>query len=224
VEGQARYDGWADWYAATFTGSQLYRETERCAVRLLGTGPGRLLDLGCGAGPYTSAFAAAGWSVAGVDLSEDQLRLARERGLDVRLADATDLPFEDAHFDAAVSIFTHTDIDDFERALIEAARVVRPGGRLVYVGSHPCFVGPHSLFPGEDTSAPIFHAGYYRDTSRRTEAPGITPDGLRVRVGARHLPLALFLQAFLDAGWRLERVEEPDTHDIPKALALRAGR
>jgi ubiquinone/menaquinone biosynthesis C-methylase UbiE len=221
---QARYDGFADWYAATFSGSQLYRDVESCALRLLGPGPGRLLDMGCGAGPYTAAFVDAGWSVVGVDVSEDQLRLARERGLNVVLADAAALPFGDASLDAIVSIFTHTDIDEFAEALREAARVVRPRGRLVYVGAHPCFVGPHSLFPGEVEPVPTFHAGYYRDTSRRTEAPGITPGGLRIRVGARHLPLALFLQSFLNAGWLLERIEEPDTRDFPKALALRCRR
>ena len=46
-------------------------------------------------------------------MSEDMLRRARERGADVVRADATALPFEAASFDAAVSIFTHSDFDDF---------------------------------------------------------------------------------------------------------------
>jgi ubiquinone/menaquinone biosynthesis C-methylase UbiE len=77
-----------------------------------------------------------GWSVTGVDVSADQLRLARERvGDEVELvqADATELPFADKTFDAALLAFTHTDVDDFEGLVREAARVLHPGARLVYV-------------------------------------------------------------------------------------------
>ena len=54
-----------------------------------------------------------GWSPTGVDVSDDMLRLARARGLDVVQADATALPFPDDSFDAAVSLWTHTDVGDF---------------------------------------------------------------------------------------------------------------
>ena len=77
---RARYDGLADWYEATLLGDPLVPDT---ALRLLGAGPGRLLDVGCGTGFHTVRFAEAGWSVVGIDPSDDQLRLARGRGLDV---------------------------------------------------------------------------------------------------------------------------------------------
>ncbi|TMK95968.1 MAG: class I SAM-dependent methyltransferase [Actinobacteria bacterium] len=51
------------------------------ASRLLGSGPGRLLDVGCGTGFHTVRFVEAAWSVVGVDPSDDQLRLARRRSL-----------------------------------------------------------------------------------------------------------------------------------------------
>jgi len=43
-------------------------------------------------------------------------------------------------------------------------------------------------------------------------------------VGAVHLPLGLFLQAFLDSGFALERFEEPEGRDYPHVVALRARR
>jgi hypothetical protein len=103
----------------------------------------------------------------------------------------------------------------------ELARVLRPGAPLVYLGVHPCFVGPHAFVHGLDV--PELHPGY-RDTSYRQEAPGIWDEGLRAKVGATHLPLGLFLQAFLDAGLRLERVEEPEGREYPHVVALRARR
>jgi SAM-dependent methyltransferase len=118
-------------------------------------------------------------------------------------------------------MFTHTDVDDFGAVLREARRVLVHGGRLVYVGVHPCFVGPHSEEAGPEP--PILHAGY-RDTSRRYEAPGIGPEGLRARVGATHLPLGLYLQTFLDASLALERIEEPGEREFPKLLAVAARR
>lgn len=190
-------------------------------LRLLGDGPGRLLDVGCGGGAHAAAFAEHGWDVSGIDVSAAQVELARVRGVDVVEADAARLPFGDASFDAAVSIFTHTDVDDFAAVLREVARVVRPGGRFVYLGVHPCFVGPHAFV--HDRDVPELHPGY-RDTSYRTEAAGIWSDGLRAKVGASHLPLGLFLQAVVDAPLTLERFEEPKGRDYPHVVALRARR
>jgi SAM-dependent methyltransferase len=214
----ARYDDIAEWY----DGTMVSPADGRLALRLLGTGPGRLLDVGCGGGTHMLAFAEAGWTPVGVDVSEEQLRLARGRGLDVVRARGEELPFEDASFDAAVSMWTHTDVDDFPALLRETARVLRPGGVFAYLGVHPCFVGPHSEFVAGE-GVPRLHPGYRR-TGRYDDAPGISPHGLRARIGAAHLPLGLFLQAFLDAGFRLERVEEPGERDYPVPLALRAVR
>ena len=109
----ARYDGTADWYDTEFLGD-LHDHGLGAGLRLLGPGPGRLLDLGCGTGAHTAVFRdRGGWHVTGIDASEDMLRRARYRGLDVFQADASVLPFEDASFDAEVSTWTHTDIDDF---------------------------------------------------------------------------------------------------------------
>jgi ubiquinone/menaquinone biosynthesis C-methylase UbiE len=217
--GEARYDSIAEWYDAEFATTGLNVAARKVALRLLGDGPGRLLDVGCGGGAHAVTFTEHGWTVTGVDVSPAQLELARGRGIDVVEADAATLPFEDESFHAAVSMFTHTDVDDFAAVVRETARVLRPGGRFVYLGLHPCFVGPHAFV--RDRDVPELHPGY-RDTSYRTEAPGIWGDGLRAKVGATHLPLGLFLHAFLDASLLLELFEEPAGRDYPLIVALRA--
>jgi SAM-dependent methyltransferase len=219
----ARYDGIADWYDTEFQPTRP-SETWEAIVRLLGEPSGSLLDVGCGTGAYAVGLLEQGWDVTGVDVSEDMLRRAGAKGVTAVQADATALPFEDASFDAVISIFTHTDFDDFPGALQEIARVLRPGGPLVYVGAHPCWVGPHSIYDPEG-GVPVFQPDWYRHTGRYTEAPGVWREsGVRIRVGATHLPLGRFLQTFLDAGFRLEQIEEPEEREYPFSLALRWRR
>ena len=221
----ARYDGLADWYetwserpaVAGFSG-----EGAEVVLGLLGPGPGRCLDIGCGGGRLVVALAEAGWTASGVDLSEDQLRVAESRAGAVAemllQADASTLPFTDGEFDAVVSTFTHTDLDDPKSAFREAARVLRAGGRFVYAGAHPCFVGPYAHATEDGVLVP---PGYW-DERLHFDAPGFG-DGVRRLAGARHLPLAGLLNHVAAARLVLDRVEEVHG-DPPGILAFRAVR
>jgi SAM-dependent methyltransferase len=217
VSGVARYDGLAEWYDEHLQGFTL-RWTD--ALRdLLGPGPGRCLDLGCGTGLHFATLAELGWTTTGIDLSADQLRLAaaRDDAVEVVQGDASSLPFADATFDAVASIFTHTDIDDYPGAVREGMRVLVPGGRFVHLGLHPCFVGPFARQMPED-EVPVLFPGY-RDTAWTDDAPGFR-EGLRRRVGMRHLPLADLLQAFVDAGLELDQFAEPGDGVFPHVFAV----
>lgn len=96
----------------------------------------RVLEIGVGLGTDFVRFARAGATAVGVDLTETAVSLVRERlaleGLDghVSVADAEDLPFEDGGFDVVYSwgVLHHT--PDPAKAIREAVRMVRPGGRL----------------------------------------------------------------------------------------------
>jgi SAM-dependent methyltransferase len=216
----ARYDGLAAWYDEFRPA--LSGDESAALERLLGPGLGRCLDLGCGTGVALKSLQRLGWSVVGTDVSEDLLEIARRRGMQTVRASAEALPFDDASFDAAVSIWTHTDVDDFPALLGELARVLRSGAPFVYIGAHPCFVGPHSRFFGA-TGVPELHGGYAR-AGRYDDGPAIRHEGVRARVGATHLPLGLFVQAFLDAGFTVERFEEHGADEYPFVLALRCRR
>ena len=218
----ARYDGLSEEYEAFVDRiSQHYVAAEGALRRLLGPGPGRCLDIGCGGGHLLRVPVELGWAVVGVDLSKDQLERAAARYREVELAhaDASALPFEDGAFDAAYSSFTHTDFDEFAAAVGEAKRVIRPGGRFVYIGNHPCFVGPTQDYT--ETGIPLLHPGYRRAGRwQSSDAPGVSPDGWRARLGSFvHLPLADLLCCF--AGLTLVAAEEPaDGYEYPKTLAL----
>jgi SAM-dependent methyltransferase len=96
----------------------------------------RVLEIGVGLGTDHVQFARAGARLTGVDLTAHGVDLVRRRlaleGLesDVRQADAEHLPFDDDSFDVVYSwgVLHHT--PDTARAVREALRVLRPGGRI----------------------------------------------------------------------------------------------
>ena len=94
----------------------------------------RLLEVGCGTGVLTRALADLPGveSVVGVDLAPSLLDKARELAPNVHFeqADARALPFADTSFDVVVFDSTLSHVPEPERALAEAARVLRPGGWL----------------------------------------------------------------------------------------------
>src|SRR6266516_3382040 len=124
---KARYDGLADWYDARFvTGAEPHQPG---LLDLLGPGSGRCLDIGCGTGRNFETIRGSGRTVVGLDVSADQLRLARTRtDGPLMVADAGVLPFADESFDAVMVMWISTDVDDFGKVLREATRVLQPGG------------------------------------------------------------------------------------------------
>jgi arsenite methyltransferase len=116
----------------------------RHVLKALELRPGeRVLDVGSGPGLLVHDMADSvghGGRVCGVDISEDMLRMSRRRCADqpwteFRRADATQLPYPDDTFDAAVSIQVYEYVADIPAALAELCRVMRPGGRVLIMDS-----------------------------------------------------------------------------------------
>lgn len=88
----------------------------------------RLLDIGCGMGTVVEAAAKRGWRAEGVDLSPNAVSLAKERGINARHVDGTELPYEDDSFDVITAWNLIEHVDDVRVALSEWRRVLRVGG------------------------------------------------------------------------------------------------
>lgn len=99
---------------------------------------GETLEVGIGRG-RTLPFYAGDIHLTGIELSGVALQVARRRadalGLNATLreGDAAALPYPDGHFDTVVFSFVLCTIPDDRRAVAEAVRVLRPGGRLLLV-------------------------------------------------------------------------------------------
>jgi SAM-dependent methyltransferase len=114
-------------------------------LRLLGDVRGkRILELGCGGGQCSIAFARQGAIATGIDLSDEQLafarRLAAQQGVTVAFlqGDAADLhAFASASCDVVFSAYALQYVAAIAPCLAEVQRVMAPGGQFVFSLDHP---------------------------------------------------------------------------------------
>ena len=143
-----------DWEAASYDDKWSISYDERCITyaadrfrHAVGHGDdrwpyGRALELGCGTGFFLLNLMQAGLTARGsvTDLSPGMvaaaLRNAENLGLDVdgRVADAEQIPYDDATFDVVVGHAVLHHIPDLDTAFREVLRVLKPGGRFVFAG------------------------------------------------------------------------------------------
>ena len=101
-----------------------------------------VLDMGCGRGVSTSliietlhpqCLAAFDFDPSMVDLARRRLASRQqEDGIDLRVADATKMPYEDVLFDAVFESGVVHHVPDWQAAIREVGRVLKPGGRFCF--------------------------------------------------------------------------------------------
>ena len=101
----------------------------------------KVLDIGCGYGEWCHLAAQYGAkAVDGIDIQEEMVELAKQAtsGLDkvhIQVGDASNLPYDDASFDVAISIFVSCNLlpAAFKKHFQELYRVLVPGGKAIFV-------------------------------------------------------------------------------------------
>ena len=109
--------------------------------KIIAPKPGeRILDIAAGTGTSSAALARSGAEVIAVDFSRGMIETGKRLHPDLTFVfgDALALPFNDDEFDIATISFGLRNTHDTSKALAEALRVTRPGGRIYVVEfSHP---------------------------------------------------------------------------------------
>lgn len=235
----ATYDDIADWYDAWVGGAQNDSMFLPVAA-LLGEVAGKdVCELACGQGRVSRYLADQGARVVGIDLAGKLLKLAadRERAQPRGIAFVQDdahhiASVRDASFDGVVCHMSLMDIPDLVSTVRAVARVLRPGGWFVFATFHPCFNSPTSV---EETAPDgtlwrrvndYWTEGYWRSDARK---------GPPAKVGAYHRTLSTFVNALVQSGFAIERLQEPRATgqlaasrpiwtEVPATLVMRCVR
>jgi ubiquinone/menaquinone biosynthesis C-methylase UbiE len=197
----ADYDGFAAAYSASNENNlfnAFYARPEM--IRLAGDVAGlEILDAGCGSGPLMKALRGKDAVVSGFDLSPAMVELARQRlgeDADVRVADlGAPLPYPDDTFDLVVASLSLHYVKDWNSALAELRRVLKPGGRLIVSIIHPTVYA--IVYPEADYFALTQYAEDY-DFGEGT-----------VWMTYWHRPLQDVINTFITAGFGIKTVTEP---------------
>jgi len=115
----------------------------------------KILDIGCGTGRHTIELTRRGYRVTGVDLSDSQLKRAREKAaalnlnIDFQKQDARQLLF-DSEFDLAIMIcegaFPLMETDEMNFSILQgAAKALKPRGKLIFTTLNGLFPLYHSV-------------------------------------------------------------------------------
>ena len=231
---EAQAGQWIAW--ARKPGHDSYWRFHRAQFLQLLPPPGRrTVDIGCGEGRLTRDLKALGHDIVGIDTSPSLVAAARklDPSMDIRLADATALPFEDASVDLAIAFMSLHDIDAMSAAVREVARVLETGGRFCLAIVHP--INSAGRFQASAADASFVIKGDYLATFGYADA--VERDGLSMTFHSEHRPIETYFRALEEAGLLVEALREPKVPDdavvsasgrrwqrVPLFLHLRARR
>ena len=157
------------------------------------------IDIGCGRGEWLEVIAEAGFNGVGVDLDSTNVHHCQALGLQVEQGDALGwLKARDNNSLAMISAFhvvEHLSFDDFNQLLLEAQRVLAPGGLIILETPNP-----ENLNVGANN--------FYIDPTHRRPIPPVAMEFLAKHRG--------FAQVTIH---RLHPVEQPDDEASKAALA-----
>ncbi len=191
----------------------------------------RILDIACGTGFFTREFRRTGAEVIGCDISKELIDIARRDSppaIPFKVTPAEKLGiFPDESFDEAVIILAIQNIQRYQKALTEAARVLKPGGKLFIVMNHPAFRVPRATgwkFIGDAQVRLVERYGSEFEVAMRTHGEEHTS----VETVSFHRPLQSYAKAFKAAGLAITDMEEWISHKQsdsgPRAVAENNAR
>ncbi len=137
------YDAtWGRGFAALY--DRAFEATEEAGLRemrreALTGASGRTIDLGAGTGAnlglYPEAVSELVLAEPDPHMLKQLLTKVREKGVEAEVSDASaeSLPFADSSFDTAIFTLVLCTVPNPERALAEAARILKPGGKLLFL-------------------------------------------------------------------------------------------
>jgi SAM-dependent methyltransferase len=185
-----------------------------------GTGP--VIDVGCGEGRAARELVKLGYrAVVGVERSPTLAVAAATAAppIPVLIGDAAALPIADESSGLVLACMSLLDMDDFDGAVREIGRVLRPGGRL-------CLAVVHPFASAQDVAT--MHGGVFRVSEpyldQRRYTDNVERDGLAMTFTSMHRPLSVYTSALFANGLAITALTEGGGGTVPWLLALGADK
>ena len=180
----------------------------------------QIIDIACGQGYFSRAFALAGAKVTGVDIAPDLIKKAGERSskdISFHVARADKLAFaKDNSFDAGVIILALQNIENLSGTLAEASRVLKPSGRLVIVLNHPAFRIPQRSSWDWDSKIGRQYRrieAYLKEYKIEIDmTPGEKDKSKKQKTISFHRPLEAYFKSLSSTGFAIAGLEEWVSH------------
>jgi ubiquinone/menaquinone biosynthesis C-methylase UbiE len=194
-----------------------------------------ILDIACGQGYFSRAYAESGANVTACDISKELIEIAKQKSSKNILyltASATDLkPLGniDGTIDLATIVLAIQNIEDIKTVFSEAFRALKKGGKLIIIINHPAFRIPkNSSWQWDEKMKKQYRRidAYMSDAKVKIDmAPGKSVENIRngsdlkktdspVTTITFHRPLQSYFKALISAGFSITRLEEWISHKI----------
>ena len=220
----------ADWYHSYIEETGTYQKDLILPnlLRLLDIKKGEVvLDLACGQGFFTRAFAEKGAKAIGIDVSENLINIAKKRSplitYYVSSAERISL-INNLSIDKVTIILAIQNIENVSSVIKECFRVLKTNGKIYFVLNHPAFRIPKETSWAWDEGKKIQYRridSYLSESRAKIQIhPGSSPTDF---TWSFHRPLQFYSKILSNNGFVISRIEEWNSHKIsepgPKAMA-----
>ena len=182
----------------------------------------KILDIACGQGYFSRAFAEKGATVTACDIAPELIEIAQKtspKNISFTATPADDLGFKEGNsVDTAVIVLAIQNIENIVGVFNEARRTLKPGGKLVLVLNHPAFrivggsswqwdAGPQKQYRRIDS--------YMSDSQHKIDMTPAKDRQIRKTFTVSfHRPLQSYFKALNKSGFAVARLEEWISHKV----------
>ncbi len=195
-------------------------------LRMLGDVSGKkVLDMACGQGIFAEQLRDKGAFVTGVDIAKELIKIAEEKSQNIKekgthkvsyhVASAEDLfMLKDKSFDVVVCILALQNIENLQKTIAEAKRVLVNDGKFIFVLNHPSFRNAKQTYWGYNEKDGIQYRRVDEYMSESHVRIDMTPGSVKDKkfTVSFHRPLQVYIKALSKSGLVVARLEEWVSH------------
>jgi ubiquinone/menaquinone biosynthesis C-methylase UbiE len=209
------WGGVAKWYEKTVSDDSSYQNTviKPNLLRILNISKGEnILDVACGSGFFAREFSKLGAKVTGLDIGAELIKIAKQQDPKgtYLVGNAEKMNnIETGKFDVATIVLALQNIKNFQNALSEIARVLKPNGRCLVVLNHPAFRIPGKTSWEFDEQSNIQYRRVDAYLSEGSKAMDMHPGRKKSQLTySFHRPLQVYFKAFAKHNLAVKNLEE----------------